>query len=184
MDAEIGGKRLELLRELIPNLACVGVLASTPNTDPYSGPYVEDLRSAAMSIGVRLEPVLVSGPEEFEHAFAAMAKAGAQAIIIQGLFDPHRNMLVKLAMKYRLAYMSHDSQTAVAGAVISISADYLELYRQVAPFVDKIIKGAKPGGLAIWQPSKFRVVINVKTARELGLNLSPLLLAHADEVIE
>ena len=184
MDAEIGGKRLQLLRELIPDLACVGVLASTPTTDPYSGPYVADLLSAANQIGIRLEPVLVGGPKEFDDAFAAMAKAGARAVIVQGLFDPHRKMLVDLAAKHRLAYMSHDSQTAAAGAVISISADYLALYEQVAPFVDKIINGAKPGSLPIWQPTKFRVVVNATTARELGFNLSLLLLAQADEVIE
>src|SRR5437867_1458657 len=90
MDAEIGGKRLQLLRELIPSLACVAVLGSTPTTNPYSGPFVEDLRLAAMRAGLRLEPVLVSGPNEFESAFAAMAKAKAQAVIVQELFDPHR----------------------------------------------------------------------------------------------
>ncbi len=96
MDAEIGGKRLELLRELIPSLACVAVLASTPATDPFSGPFVDDLRSAATGAGLRLEPVLVGGPNEFESAFAAMAKAGAQALVVQGLFDPHRKILIEL----------------------------------------------------------------------------------------
>jgi putative ABC transport system substrate-binding protein len=185
MDAEIGGKRLQLLRELIPNLAGVGVLASTPTTDPYSGPYVADLRSAATQVGVRLEPVLVSGPSEFEAAFATMARAGAQAVIVQLLFDPqHRNLLLKLAAKHRLAFMSGNQQTAAAGALVSISADYLLLYERAASFVDKIIKGAKPGDLPVEQPTKFLVVINAKTARELGLNLSPSLVAQTDQLIE
>jgi ABC-type uncharacterized transport system substrate-binding protein len=185
MDAEIGGKRLQLLRELIPNLACVGVLASTPTTDPYSGPYVADLRSAAAQVGVRLEPILVSGPSEFETAFATMARAGAQAVIVQLLFDPqHRNLLLELATKHRMAFMSGNQQTATAGALVSISADYLLLYERAASYVDKIIKGAKPGDLPVEQPTKFLVVINAKTARDLGLNVSPLLFAQADEVIE
>jgi putative ABC transport system substrate-binding protein len=184
MDAEIGSKRLQLLRELMPHLAVVAVLASTPSTDPYSGPYVADLRAAAAQVGLRLEPVLVNGRNEFDGAFAAMARAGAQAVIVQGLFDPHRKILVALAAKHRLAYMSHERETAKAGALVSFSADYLALYERVAPYVDKIIKGAKPGDLPVEQPTKFHVVINVKTARELGLNLSALLLAQADEVVE
>jgi ABC-type uncharacterized transport system substrate-binding protein len=184
MDAEIGGKRLELLRELVPNLACVAVLGSTPATDPYSGPYVADLRSAAAKVGVRLEPILVSGPHEFAAAFATMTAAGAQAVVVQPLFDPHRNVLLELAAKHRLAYMSDSPQTAKAGALVSISADVLTLYERVAPYVDKIIKGARAGDLPVEQPEKFKVVVNIKTARELGLSPSPLLLARADEVIE
>jgi putative tryptophan/tyrosine transport system substrate-binding protein len=184
MDAEIGGKRLDLLRELIPNLACVAVLASTPTTDPYSGPYVADLRSAATQVGLRLEPVLVSGSDEFAGAFAAMARAGAQAVVVQPLFDPHRKVLLELAAKHRLAYMSASRQTAAAGGLVSISANFLALYERVAPYVDKIIKGAKPADLPVEQPDKFQVVVNIKTARELGLSLSPFLLAQVDEVIE
>jgi putative ABC transport system substrate-binding protein len=129
--------------------------------------------------------MLVSGPSEFEAAFATMAKAGAQAVIVQLLFDPqHRKLLLELAAKHRLAFMSGNQQTAAAGALVSISADYLLLYERAASFVDKIIKGAKPGDLPVEQPTKFLVVINAKTARELGLNVSPLLFAQADEVVE
>jgi len=184
MDAEIGGKRLQLLRDLIPNLTRVAVLASTPDTDPYSGPFVENLRLAATRTGLRLEPVLVSGPNEFESAFAAMAKAGAQAVIIQPLFDPYRAVLVELATKHRLALMSGSRETTSAGGIISISANFLELYERAAPYVDKIIKGANPANLPVEQPTKFQVVLNMKTARALGLTVSPTLLASADEVIE
>jgi putative ABC transport system substrate-binding protein len=184
MDAEIGGKRLQLLRDLIPNLTRVAVLASTPDTDPYSGPFVENVRLAATRTGLRLEPVLVSGPNEFESAFAAMAKAGAQAVIIQPLFDPHRAILVELATKHRLALMSGSRETTAAGGAISISANFLELYERAAPYVDKIIKGANPANLPVEQPTKFQVVLNMKTVRALGLTVSPTLLASADEVIE
>jgi putative tryptophan/tyrosine transport system substrate-binding protein len=184
MDAEIGGKRLQLLSELIPGLARVAVLASNPNTDPFSGPFVEDLRLAARRAGLRLEPVLVSGPDEFANAFAAMAKAQAQAVIVQGLFDPHRVALVDLAAKHRLALMSGSRDTAAAGCLVSLSANFTLLYERAAPYVDKIIKGVHPASLPVEQPTKFQVVINMKTAHALDLTVSPTLLAQIDEIIE
>jgi ABC-type uncharacterized transport system substrate-binding protein len=184
MDAEIGGRRLQLLGDLIPSLARVAVLASTTATDPFSGPFVENLRLAATRAGLQLEPMLVSGPNEFESAFAAMSKAGVQAVIIQGLFDPHRAILVELATKHRLALMSGSRETTAAGGVISISANFLALYERAAPYVDKIIKGANPATLPVEQPTKFQVALNTKTAQALGLTISPTLLASADEVIE
>ena len=184
MDAEMGGKRLQLLRELIPNLRRVAVLASTPATDPFSGPFVEDLRSAATKAGLRLEPVLIDGPGAFPGAFAAMVKAEAQAFVVQGLFDPHRAALIELAGKYRLAYMSNTRETAVAGALVAISANYEALYERAAYYVDRIIKGANPATLPVEQPAKFQIVINARTARALGLTLSPGLLSQVDEVIE
>jgi putative ABC transport system substrate-binding protein len=184
MDAELGGKRLQLLRQLIPNLRCVAVLGSTPTTDPFSGPFVEDLRTAATKAGLRLEPVLIDGPGGFPGAFAAMVKAEAQAFIVQGLFDPHRAVLIELAGKHRLAYMSNTRETAVAGALVAISANYEALYERAAYYVDRIIKGASPATLPVEQPAKFQVVINARTARALGLTISPSLLSQADEVIE
>jgi putative tryptophan/tyrosine transport system substrate-binding protein len=184
MDAEMGGKRLQLLRQLIPNLCCVAVLGSTPATDPFSGPFVEDLRSAAMKAGLRLEPVLVDGPGAFPGAFTAMVKAKAQAFVVQGLFDPHRAALIELAAKHRLAYMSNTRESAVAGALIAISANYEALYERAAYYVDRIIKGANPATLPVEQPARFQVVINARTARALGLTLSPELLSQIDEVIE
>jgi putative tryptophan/tyrosine transport system substrate-binding protein len=184
MDAEIGGKRLQLLRDLSPGLARVAVLASNPNTDPFSGPFVEDLRLAARRAGLRLEPVLVSGPDEFAGAFAAMAKAQAQAVIIQGLFDPHRVALIDLAEKHRLALMSGSRDTIAAGGLVSISANFTLLYERAAPYVDKIIKGTHPASLPVEQPTKFQVVVNMKTAQALGLTVSPTLLAQIDETIE
>src|SRR6202045_2931881 len=103
MDAELGGKRLQLLRELMPNLLCVGVLAATPATDGGFGEIlVKDLDMAATRAGLRLAPVLVEGPNEFEGAFEAMSKLGAQAVITQGLFEPHGVILVELATKHHL----------------------------------------------------------------------------------
>jgi len=140
MDAEIGGKRLQLLGDLIPSLARVAVLASTLDTDPFGGPFVENLRLAATRTGLRLVPALVSGPNEFESAFAVMAKADAQAVIIQGLFDPHRAILVEFATKHRLALMSGSRETTAAGGVISISANFPLLYERSAEVRIGVIK--------------------------------------------
>ena len=184
MDAEIGGKRLQLLRELIPNLRRVAVVATTATTTAFSGPFVEDLRSAAGQAGIRFEPILIGGPSEFRTAFAAMAKAGAQAVIVQPFFDPHHVIIIDLAAKYRLAYLSGSRQVTAAGGLVSMAPNYPELYERAALYVDKILKGAKPADLPVEQPTRFPVVINMKTAKALGLTISPTLLAQTDEVIE
>lgn len=184
MDAEIGGKRVNLLRELIPNLGRIAVLATTATTSPFGVPFVEDLRLAAASAGLGFEPILIGGPSELRSAFATMAKAGAQAVIVQAFFDPHKATLIELAAKYRLAYMSGSREVAAAGGLVSMAANLPELYERTAFYVDKILKGAKPADLPVQQPTKFQVAINMKTAQVLGLTVSPTLLAQADEVIE
>ena len=184
MDAEIGGKRLQLLRELIPNLGCVAVLATTATTTRYSGPFVEDLRSAAERARIRIEPILIGGPSELRTAFAAMAKAGAQAVVVQPFFDPHHVVIIDLAAKYRLAYLSGSRQATAAGGLVSVAPSYPELYERAAFYIDKILKGAKPADLPVEQPTKFPVELNMKTAQALGLAISPILLAQIDEVIE
>jgi putative ABC transport system substrate-binding protein len=184
MDAEIGSKRVQLLRELIPNLRCIAALGATATTTPYSIPFVEDLRLAITSAGLRFEPMLIGGPSEFRSAFAAIAKAEAQAVIVMPFFDPHRMTLIPLADKYRVAYMSNSREATAAGGLVSIAANLPDLYERSAFYVDKILKGAKPADLPVEQPTKFPVVLNLKTAQALGLALSPSLLAQIDEVIE
>ena len=184
MDAELGGKRLQLLRDVIPNLARVAVLASSVSTDPFSRPFVDDMQAAATIAGIRLVPVLVNGPNDFENAFAAMTKAEAQAVIVQGLFDPYRAIILELAAKHRLPVMSGNQETTAAGGLISYRAKYLVLYEQAALYVGKIIKGANAADLPVEQPTTFEMVVNLKTARMLGLTASPALLAQADDVIE
>ena len=168
----------------MPSLARVAVLGTTPATNPYSSPFVEDPRLAAARAGLRLEPVLISDPDELESAFVKMARAGAQAVIVQEHFDSHRAILVKLAAKHRLAYMSGTRETTVAGGLVSISANWPALYERAAFYVDKIIKGAKPTNLPVEQPTRFQGVLNMKRAQALGLTPSPSLLAQIDEVIE
>jgi putative tryptophan/tyrosine transport system substrate-binding protein len=184
MDAEIGGKRVQLLRELMPKLARIAVIATTATTSPFSGPFVEDLRLAASRAGLQFEPILIGGPSEFRSAFAIMAKAQAQAVIVQTFFDPHRDILIELAAKYRIAYMASSREVTAAGGLVSMVADLPLLYERAAFYVDKILKGAKPADLPVEQPTKFDVAINMKTAKALGLTISPTLLAQVDEVID
>src|SRR6516162_630086 len=184
MDAELGGKRLQLLREVIPHPARVAALASSVSNDPFSRPFVDDMQAAATIAGIQLVPVLVNGPNDFENAFAAMTKAEAQAVIVQGLFDQHRKIIIELAAKHRLPVTWGNRKTAAAGGLISYSAKFAALYERAALYVDKILKGAKAADLPVEQPTKFEMVVNIKTARALGLTASPLLLAEADEVIE
>src|SRR5262249_54050789 len=153
-------------------------------TGPSRGRLVETRPPAAGRAGLRLEPLLVGGPGEFEGAFAAMAKAGAQAVIVQALFDPHRAMLIKLADQHRLAYMTANRETAAAGALVSISPHFLLLYERTAYYVDRILKGGGPATLPVEQPTKFQGVVNMKPAQALGLTVSPTLLAQIDEIIE
>jgi putative ABC transport system substrate-binding protein len=178
MDAEIGGKRVQLLRELIPNLSRIAVLATTPTTSPFGPPFVEDLRLAAASAGLGFEPILIGGSSEFRSAFAEMGKANVQAVVVQPFFDPYP-ILIELAFKYRLPYMSGNQEVTAAGGLVSMAADWSQLYERAAFYVDKILKGAKPGDL----PTKFIVTLNMKTAQALGLTISPTLLAQIDEVI-
>ena len=184
MDAEIGGKRVQLLRELIPNLSRIAVLATTATTSSFGPPFVEDLRLAATSVGVGFEPILIGGPSEFRSAFAEMGKANVQAVVVQAFFDPYRGTLIDLASKYRLPYMSGNKEVTAAGGLVSMAANWSQLYERAAFYVDKILKGAKPGDLPVEQPTKFDVTLNMKTAQALGLTISPTLLAQIDEVIE
>jgi putative ABC transport system substrate-binding protein len=182
MEAELGSKRLELLVDMIPGLRRVAVLGA--KTDPFTQPYVQDFQDAAGRIGLQLQAVLVDGPRNFDEAFAEMSKASAQAVVIQPLFQPHTRKVVELAGKHHLALMSSYQDTTQAGGLISYSADHAAYFQRAAIFVDKILKGAKPGDLPIEQPTKFELVINLKTAKALGLTIPPSLLARADQVIE
>ena len=182
MEAELGGKRLDLLHEIIPALARVAVLAA--KTDPFTGPFVQDLQTGAARLGLQLHPVMVEGPGGFEDAFAAVSAAGDQAVIIQPNFLPYTAAIVALAAKHRLATLSSYRDTTRAGGLVSYSADHAAHFKRAAIFVDKILKGAKPADLPVEQPTKFELVINLKTAKALGLTVSPQLLTRVDEVIE
>jgi len=182
MAAEFGGKRLDLLRQLVPNLSRVGVLALS--TNPFTRPFLSDMNTAAASAGVQLDPVLVASAAEFENAFAVMARTHTQAVIVQPFFDAQRVSIVELAAKHGLPTMFSDREAVVSGGLMSFWADQSEFFKRAAVFVDKILKGAKPEDLPVEQPAKFELVVNVKTAKDLGLTIPPSILARADELIE
>src|SRR5262249_12720171 len=175
MDAELGGKRIQLLSDLIPKLACVGVLATTPTTDPFSRPFVADIQAAGSALNVPVAPVPSCGPSEMDAAFSDLAKEGAQAVIVQGFFGPYSKRIAQLAIGHRIGYMSNERSTVVDGGLASMSASFPLLYEYAAVYVDKLLKGANPASLPVEQPSKFQVTVNSKTAQALGLSLSPIL---------
>jgi ABC-type uncharacterized transport system substrate-binding protein len=182
MEAELGSKRIDLLREVVPGLARVAVLGS--KSDPFTRPFVQDIQEAANRAGLQLQPFLVDAPSEFDGAFAAMGAAGAQAVMIQPLFGPQTSMIVALAAKHHLAVMSSYGDTTRAGGLISYSADHAAYFKRAAVFVAKILQGAKPADLPVEQPTKFELIVNLNTAKSLGLTIAQSLLLEADEVIE
>ena len=182
MEAELGSKRLELLRAVVPGLTRVGLLGA--RTDPFTRPYVEDFQHAATRAGLSLQPVLVDGPREFDGAFTELAGSGAQAVVIQPLFEPHTVRIVELAARHRLAVMSSYRETTERGGLLSYSADHAAYFRRAATFVDKIVKGAKPGDLPVEQPTSFEMVINLRTAKALGLAIPQSLLLQADHLVQ
>lgn len=182
MGAELGGKRLDLLREAIPNLARVAVLGSIP--DPFTKPFVQNLQDAATKTGIQLQPVLVNGPEDFDKAFATMAVAKAQAVIVQPLFNSHVASITALGTKYRLPIMSSDRESMLAGGLISFWVDEVELYERVPLFIDRILKGANPANLPVEQPTRFFLAVNLRAAKVLGMTIPQAMIIRADEVIQ
>jgi putative ABC transport system substrate-binding protein len=146
--------------------------------------FVEETQVAAQKLGVRIQPVGVGGPEEFESAFAAMRRERAGALIVEPIFAADRRRIVDLAAKHRLPMISDYREFPEAGALMSYGPNAREIYRRTATYVDKILKGAKPVDLPVEQPTRFELVINTKTAKALGLTIPPSVLIRADQVIQ
>jgi len=183
MLAELSAKRLQLLMEAIPRLTRVAVLWN-PAT-PYHPKAVEDLKAVAPSLAIELKFVVARNPEEFGPAFSAISRTHAQALYLLDapLFFTHRTTLLKLASKARLPVISGEKPFADAGGLMSYGPNYGEVFRRSAGYVDKILKGAKPADLPIEQPTKFELVVNLKTAKALGITIPQSILLQADEVI-
>ena len=181
---EFSSKWLELLKEAVPNVTRVAVLWNPVN--PATSHYVTVLRDAAEKLGVRLQLQAVSDPDQFDGAFATIVAESAQALIV--VVDPvtarYRERVVALAMRNRLPTMYGFREFVDAGGLIAYGVNVPHLCREAAVYVDKIIKGAQPSDLPVEQPTRFELVINLKTAKALGLEIPPTLLALADEVIE
>jgi len=180
--ADLAGKRLELLREFVPGLQRVAFLGAA--NDPNTKTFIQATETAAGSIGIRLVPVIVTRPDEFDAAFATMSREKVEGLIVQPLFAGHRDQLTKLALRHRLPLIADQNQFATSGGLVSYGIDRSHFFRRAAYYVDKVLKGAKPADLPIEQPTKFQLVINLRTAKALGITVSPTLLARADDLIE
>jgi putative ABC transport system substrate-binding protein len=184
INRELMAKRLELLKETIPGLSRVGHLAN-PGYDVHKAQLAE-MRTAARGLGLTLHLAEVLGPAEFEAAFARMAAARVGAFIVQqdDLFVANRALITDLASRHRLPGMFVFSLYPREGGLMSYGANGEDLYRRAAEYVDRILKGAKPSGLPVARPTKFELVINLKTAKALGLTIPQSVLLQADQVLE
>ncbi len=181
---EIYSKYLELLKDAVPNLARVAFL-SNPNNS-FSVLALKEAEAAAPALGLTIQTVEASSPGELQSAFAAAAKehAGGLVVVQDAMFLAQRAELADLAVKARLPAIYGIPEHAAAGGLMAYAASRLEMFRRAAAFIDKILKGAKPADLPVEQPTKFELIINLKTAKSLGLAVPPSLLARANEVIE
>ena len=184
LDAELSGKRLEMLKAAVPALSRVAILWNPAN--PAHKPALGDTESAAHALGVRLQPVEARNSSELSDAFSAIRRerAGGLVLLADSLFSTHRARILDFAAKSRLPSIFWQSGFAEAGAFMSYGTSYPDLFRGAANYVDKILKGAKPADLPVEQPTKFELVINLKTAKALGLTIPQSVLVRADQVIQ
>jgi putative ABC transport system substrate-binding protein len=178
---ELSGKRLELLKEIVPRLSRVAVLGSSQDE------IQKELDLAAASLGVKLHYLDVRTPKDFETAFQAAATARVEAILFRlggPVIYPNRRQIAELAVRSRLPAIYERAEEVEAGGLVSYGTAIPDLYRRAATYVDKILKGAKPADLPVEQPIKFEFVINLKTAKQIGLTIPPNVLARADRVIK
>ena len=184
MAPDLGGKRLELLKELLPRLARVAVLWNAAN--PYAAIVFKETQTAGPTLGIEVQSLEVRGPDDFDGAFGIARRQRPDALIT--VEDPltfsHRKRIADFAIGQQLPSLHGIREFAAAGGLMSYGASLADLYRRAAGYVDKILRGAKPADLPVQQPSKFEFVVNLKTARTLGLRIPDKLVALADEVIE
>ena len=184
MHPEVSAKRLQLYKEILAKGSRVAVLWHPPT--PWHTAMLKALGVAAPALGLHLAPMAVHRLVEFDDAFSVMPRERIDAVFVADnpFFLAHRARLLNHATKRRLPTMFGNRDFVLGGGLMSYGVDYLELFRQAAGHVDKILKGSKPADLPVEQPTKFELVINLKTARALGLTIPPALLQRADQVIE
>ena len=178
--AELGAKQLELLREIQPEVRRIGVLINAP--DPFGRPFLAQLQEAAKAMNIEATPFMLNGAHGLEAAFDEMAKSGTRAVVMQPSFA--HAPAARLALQHRMASYSPNPLFPEAGGLLAYSADFDVIYRDIATLIDKVLKGRNPADLPFQLPSKFRLAINLKTAKELGLTVPGTILTRADEVIE
>jgi putative tryptophan/tyrosine transport system substrate-binding protein len=181
---DLEGKRLQLLREVVPKLSYVGVFFNPANL--FHTVSMRQARAAAEALGIRLAPLSVRASQELDGAFATILKEKPDAILVLAdrVYLHERKRMMDFAARHRLPSVNAHREMVEAGGLMVYGPSYEEMHRRAADYVDKILKGAKPGDLPIEQPAKFTLVINLTTAKALGLDVPATLLARADEVIE
>jgi putative ABC transport system substrate-binding protein len=184
MVPELVGKQLEVLKEVAPKISRVALLSNPANSAHALA--IRDMKVAARSLGVQLQLLEARGPSEIGSAFAAMTteRAGAVIVLVDSMLIDHRTRIADLAARRRLPTVSATIETAEAGGLIAYGPSVRDMFRRAAAYVDKILKGAKPADLPIEQPTKFELVINLRTARALGLTIPQSVLLRADQVIQ
>jgi putative ABC transport system substrate-binding protein len=180
----LGGKWLELLKEIAPGIVRVGVLRDSA-TPSGTGQFAV-IQNVAPSLGVEANPINMRDAPEIEHAVAAFARAPNSGLILtgSGMALRHRNLIIALAARHKLPAVYYERSFATAGGLISYGPDRIDQFRRAAGYVDRILKGEKPADLPVQAPTKYELVINLKTAKALGLDVQHSLVARADEVIE
>ena len=181
---ELAAKRLALLKELVPEVKRIALLSNPGN--PLTTHWLKGMEAAAPTLGVQLQSLSITGPDDVPTAFRDAMKDRAGAIIVGAdqVVNLQTAQISALALKNRLPTMFHGREFMDAGGLIAYGVDLTTPYRRAATYVDKILKGARPGDLPIEEPTKFDLVINLKTAKALGLTIPPSLLGRADEVIQ
>jgi len=181
---DLEGKRLELLREVVPKLSHVAFFLNPANA--FHTASMRQARVAAQSLGIKLQPMEVNKSEQLDGAFASIVKEKPDALLILAdrIFLHNRKRMMEFAIQQRLPSVNAYRELVEAGGLISYGPSYEDMHRRAAVYVDKILKGTKPADLPIEQPTKFTLLINLKTAKTLGLTVPPTLVARADELIE
>jgi putative ABC transport system substrate-binding protein len=182
LTTELSGKRLEILKEAVPGVSRIGLIDGS--TDPRSS--VKDYEVAAHAMNITVEPINLPGPKpDFQAVFEAAAKGGVNGIIVSrdAVTASYPTQIAEQAIKHRLPSMNEDRRYVEAGGLMSYAANDADQFRRAATYVDKILKGARPAELPIERPTKFEFIINLKTAKQIGLTIPPNVLARADRVI-
>ena len=181
---EIGGKQLELLKEIVPRLSRVAVLGTS--TQPGNAQSLREAEVAAGALAVKLQYLDVLSPKDIEPVFRTASNGRAEAVLVlrASIFFSHRKQIVDLAAKRQLPAMYYTTEYVEEGGLMTYGVSITDLFRRAATYVDKILKGARPAELPIEQPTKFELVVNLKTAKRIGLTIPPNVLARADKVIK
>ena len=184
MTPELVGKQLEMLKEIVPKATRVAVLWNPDN--PGNAPQLKAAEVAARALGLHLQPLEARGPREIDQAFAAMRRERASAVVVlvDAMFADRGPQIEHLTAAQHLPAVYGQVEHAALGGLMAYAPSFPDSFRRAATYVDKILKGANPGDLPVEQPTKFELVINLKTAKALGLTIPPSLLQRADQVIE